>query len=190
MVAAVFAREGDDARGRGGRVGRPGRHPPSGRGPPRVRPDHESTLPGLHPTRSARLVADGPEGQLTTIGSVGEVDPDVAVTFGVTRTTGGAASARRVGWLEVDLGLLLDETVVPRRLASGGAVSRFPSSDIDLALVVDDRYPADAVADSLRAAAGDVLESVRLFDVYRGPGIAAGRVRSPIGFASAHRSAH
>ena len=135
-------------------------------------PDHESTLPGLHPTRSARLVAHGPEGQLTTIGSVGEVDPDVAVTFGVTRTTGGAASARRVGWLEVDLGLLLDETVVPRRLASGGAVSRFPSSDIDLALVVDDRYPADAVADSLRAAAGDVLESVRLFDVYRGPGIA------------------
>ena len=79
-----------------------------------------------------------------------------------------------MGWLEVDLGLLLDETVVPRRLAGGGAVSRFPSSDIDLALVVDDGYPADAVADSLRAAAGDVLESVRLFDVYRGPGIAEG----------------
>ena len=173
MVAAVFAREGDDARAAvaawdvladtlrlaGVRL---------------ASPDHESTLPGLHPTRSARLVAHGPEGQLTTIGSVGEVDPDVAVTFGVTRTTGGAASARRVGWLEVDLGLLLDDTVVPRRLAAGGAVSRFPSSDIDLALVVDDGYPADAVADSLRAAAGDVLESVRLFDVYRGPGIAEG----------------
>ena len=66
--------------------------------------------------------------------------------------------------------------IAPRRHAGPaaarrwGAVSRFPSSDIDLALVVDDGYPADAVADSLRAAAGDVLESVRLFDVYRAPG--------------------
>ena len=54
------------------------------------------------------------------------------------------------------------------------AVSRFPSSDIDLAFVVDDRSPADAVADSLRAAAGDLLVSVRLFDVYRGAGITEG----------------
>ena len=48
-------------------------------------------------------------------------------------------SARRIGWLEVDLGLLFDETLVRRRLTVGGAVSRFPSSDIDLALVVEDR---------------------------------------------------
>jgi phenylalanyl-tRNA synthetase beta chain len=53
----------------------------------------------------------------------------------------------------------------------GGAVSRFPSSDIDLAFVVEDRHPADAVADALRAAGGDLLESVTLFDVYRGPGM-------------------
>ncbi len=173
MVAAVFALEGDDARTAvaawdvladalrlaGVRL---------------VSPDHASTIPGLHPTRSAHLVARGLAGVRTTIGSVGEVDPDVAATFGVTRTTGGAMSPRRVGWLQVDLGLLLDETLVPRRLAGGGAVSRFPSSDIDLALVVDDGYPADAVADALRAAAGEVLESVRLFDVYRGPGIAEG----------------
>ena len=63
---------------------------------------------------------------------------------------------------------------MPRRFAVGGAVSRFPSSDIDLALVVDDAPAADAVAEGLRAAAGEVLESVRLFDVYRGPGIAEG----------------
>jgi phenylalanyl-tRNA synthetase beta chain len=54
------------------------------------------------------------------------------------------------------------------------AVSRFPSSDIDLAFVVDDRYPTDAVADALRSAGGDLLESVRLFDVYRGTGITEG----------------
>jgi len=76
-----------------------------------------------------------------------------------------------VGWLEVDLGVLLDEEQVPRRLTIGGAVSRFPSSDIDLAFVVEDRHPADAVADALRTAGGELLESVHLFDVYRGTGI-------------------
>jgi phenylalanyl-tRNA synthetase beta chain len=174
MVAVVFARDEDDARTAvaawdvladalhvdGVRFG-----PPGGRG---------SSLTGLHPSRSAHLVARGLNGEVTTIGSVGEVDPDVAAAFGVTRTSGGSASARRVGWLEFDLGVLLDETLVPRRPVGGGAISRFPSSDIDLALVVDDRYAADEVAMSLRTSAGEMLESVRLFDVYRGPGIAEG----------------
>ncbi len=63
---------------------------------------------------------------------------------------------------------------MPRRVTAGGAVSRFPSSDIDLAFVVEDRHPADAVADALRGAAGELLESVSLFDVYRGAGIGEG----------------
>src|SRR5205807_9077512 len=83
-------------------------------------------------------------------------------------------AARRIGWFEVDLGVLFDERRVARRVATGGAISRFPSTDIDLALVVDERHPADAVADALRTAAGDLLESVHLFDVYRGPGIPDG----------------
>jgi phenylalanyl-tRNA synthetase beta chain len=109
-----------------------------------------------------------------TIGSVGEIDPAVAARFDLTRTSGGVTSTRRIGWLDVDLGVLLDETKVPRRLATGGAVSRFPSSDIDLAFVVDDRHPAAAVGEALRRAGGDLLESVHLFDVYRGTGIDEG----------------
>jgi len=136
-------------------------------------------LPGLHPTRSAHLVVppdtgDGGNGHGVLIGSVGEIDPDIATTFGLIRTSGNSTEARRIGWLEVDLGLLFDERRVPRRQVIASAVSRFPSSDIDLAFVVDDRYPTDLVADALRAAAGDLLESVRLFDVYRGTGITEG----------------
>jgi phenylalanyl-tRNA synthetase beta chain len=114
------------------------------------------------------------------LGAVGEIDPDVATAFGLTRAGAGAGSgspgpaARRVGWLEVDLGVLFDEARVPRRATVVGAVSRFPSSDIDLAFVVRDTYPADAVADTLRGAAGDLLESLSLFDVYRGSGIDEG----------------
>jgi len=123
-----------------------------------------AVLAGLHPTRAAQLVAV--EG--TTIGAVGEIDPGVAADFGLTKASGTGTVARRIGWLEVDLGLLFDERVVPRQGTAAAAVSRFPSSDIDLALVVDDAVPADVVADVLGAAAGDLLESVTLFDVYRG----------------------
>jgi phenylalanyl-tRNA synthetase beta chain len=129
---------------------------------------------GQHPTRSAQLVASDGHGTTTVLGTVGEIDPMVASAFDLTTATGSGTSARRIGWLEVDLGLLFNEALVPRRQTVGSAVSRFPSSDVDLALVVADAHPADAVAEALRAAGGDLLESVSLFDVYRGKGIAEG----------------
>jgi phenylalanyl-tRNA synthetase beta chain len=174
VLSAVFAYDDDDARSAvaawrvladafrvpGVRLVAPG---PGPRELPAV-------LAGLHPTRAAQLVAEG-----TTIGAVGEIDPGVAADFGLTHASGAGTVARRIGWLEVDLGLLFDERVVPRRAMVAAAVSRFPSSDIDLALVVDDAVPADVVADVLGAAAGDLLESVTLFDVYRGAHIGEGR---------------
>jgi len=171
LVSAVFAYDDDDARSavaawrvladafrvRGVRLVAPG---------PGALPE---ALAGLHPTRAAQLVADG-----TTIGAVGEIDPGVAANFGLTHVSGAGTVPRRIGWLEVDLGLLFDDRVVPRQAMVAAAVSRFPSSDIDLALVVDDAVPADVVADVLGAAAGDLLESVTLFDVYRGERIGEG----------------
>jgi len=122
----------------------------------------DGTLPGLHPTRSARLVAAGG----TTLGCVGEVDPEVAAAFGV--------SGRRLGWVEADLGLLLDPAVAARRPEVARPLSRFPSADVDLALVVADDVPAAQVAEVLRAAGGERCESVTLFDVYRGHGVPPG----------------
>ena len=118
---------------------------------------------GMHPTRVARLVlsAEGP-GPLRAIGVVGEVDPGVLEAFGLD------AERRRVGWLEVDLGVLLNDA--PRRSALVAPVSRFPSSDVDLAFVVGDDVPAAAVEATLRAAGGALIETVALFDVYRGVG--------------------
>ncbi len=146
---------------------------------------------GLHPTRSAWLVTTagggGPDGdaglpgRMVEIGAVGEVDPEVATAFGVAGTAAGAVAAgagpgpAHVGWLQVDLGLLLDPTVVARRDLQARPVSRYPSSDVDLAFVVDDLVPAAAVADVLAAAGGDRLESIELFDVYRGPSVGDGK---------------
>ncbi|HET8619349.1 MAG TPA: phenylalanine--tRNA ligase subunit beta [Acidimicrobiales bacterium] len=116
-------------------------------------------VPGLHPVRAARLV--GPSGE--AVGAVGEVDPEVLTAHGI---------AERVGWLEVDLttvaGLARDPHVYR-------PVSVYPSSDVDLAFEVDEVVPAGDVEATLAEAARERLASLRLFDVYRGPGIAEGR---------------
>ena len=49
--------------------------------------------------------------------------------------------------------------------------SRFPSIRRDLAIVVDEQITANAVLETVRAAAGDVLQNTVVFDVYRGSGI-------------------
>ena len=126
-------------------------------------PESATAPAGMHPTRSARLVLTGGDGRTRrAIGIVGEVDPGVLEEFGLD------AERRRVGWLEVDLEALLTEA--PRRSLLMVPVSRFPSSDVDLAFVVDDAVPAATVDKTLRLAGGDLLESLALFDVYRGPG--------------------
>jgi len=113
---------------------------------------------GLHPTRTATVCgADG-----APLGLIGEVDPDVLADLGV---------AGRVGVLEVDLHLLLAE---PRCPEEARPVSRFPSSEVDLAFSVPDTVSAADVEATLRAAAGALLERVALFDTYRGPGVADG----------------
>ncbi len=116
-------------------------------------------VPGLHPTRSARLVGQAGE----PVGAVGEIDPGVLEIHGI---------GERVGWLEVDLDVAAG---LPHRARIYRPVSIYPSSDVDLAFEVDDAVPATAIEAALRSAAGDHLAALRLFDVYRGPGIAEGR---------------
>jgi phenylalanyl-tRNA synthetase beta chain len=53
------------------------------------------------------------------------------------------------------------------------AFSRFPAVKRDLAFFVPARFPQSAVEARVRAAAGEYLQSVRLFDVYEGAGVPA-----------------
>ena len=55
------------------------------------------------------------------------------------------------------------------------AVSPFPAVFQDVAVVVGDEVAAQSVIDAVRDGAGDLLEDVRLFDVYTGPQIGEGR---------------
>ncbi len=105
---------------------------------------------GLHPTRSAEVIFRG-----KTIGEVGEIDPTVIEAYD---------ASGRVGWLS----LLIDPitpgvTAVPK----AKKLSRYPSSEIDLAFVVADSIAASAVEDSLMKAGRPLVRSVELFDVFR-----------------------
>ncbi|MGH9153543.1 MAG: phenylalanine--tRNA ligase subunit beta, partial [Acidimicrobiales bacterium] len=112
----------------------------------------------LHPTRTAQVRCGG-----RPIGWVGEVDPDVLAAFAIEG---------RVGWIDLDLDLVLAKE---RTYVQAAPVSRQPSSDVDLAFVVDDAVPAAAVAGTLRASAGPLLVDLRLFDVYRSDRLGPGR---------------
>jgi phenylalanyl-tRNA synthetase beta chain len=107
--------------------------------------------PGLHPTRTASVIVSG-----ETIGSVGEVHPRVLEAFDITE---------RVAWLEIDLGRLLD---LPHGARPYRLVSRYPSSDLDLAFETPNSIPAAALERVLREVVGQMLAGLELFDVYRG----------------------
>ncbi|MGY1745948.1 phenylalanine--tRNA ligase subunit beta [Blastococcus sp. SYSU D00695] len=109
-----------------------------------------------HPGRCAELLVDG-----VVVGHAGELHPRVCAALELPARTS-------VMELDVDA---LPAAAVP----VGPAVSAFPPVYLDLAFVVADPVPAADVAAAVRESAGDLLEDVRLFDVYAGPQVGAGR---------------
>jgi phenylalanyl-tRNA synthetase beta chain len=110
----------------------------------------------LHPGRAARVLVDG-----EPIGWLGELHPRAVRAFDLPRAP----------WLfEVDLPALLQ-----RALPRARPVSRLPAVRRDLALVVDEGLPAQELLAALTAAKPRGVDDIRLFDVYRGPGIAGGK---------------
>ena len=65
--------------------------------------------------------------------------------------------------MEIDL-----EAVNTRVPATYGALSTYPAVRRDLAIVVEKTVPSAEVETTVREAASQLLESVRLFDVYEG----------------------
>ena len=110
-----------------------------------------------HPGRCASLTVDG---QL--IGHAGELHPHVVTALDLPARTCA---------MELELDLL---TPLAERLTPAPQFSNFPVAKEDLALVVDDTMPAAQVAEALRRGGGDLVESVRLFDVYAGEQVGAG----------------
>ncbi len=114
---------------------------------------------GFAPGRAAVVVVDG-----APVGAVGEIDPAVRARIGLAGPGARGGPDVPVAALEVNLSRLLDAS---RKVRRSVTPSRYPASTIDLAFVLDEPVPAGAAQKTLTSAAGDLLEDVRLFDVFR-----------------------
>jgi Phenylalanyl-tRNA synthetase beta subunit len=110
-----------------------------------------SELPGMHPGRAAEILVAGKPS-----GVIGEVDPRVLMSYGIDG---------RVAWLELNLGKILSGPLGKRSYRS---VSKYPSSDVDLAFDVPESVTSASILGCLRKAGSDLLQQVKLFDTYSG----------------------
>jgi len=115
-----------------------------------------SSLAPWHPGRCAELrVGDWP------VGHAGELHPKVVEALGLPKRTVAFE-------LDLDALPLVDHRPAPE-------VSAYPPVLLDVAVVVPAEVPVEQVARALRAGGGDLLEDLRLFDVYAGDQVGEGK---------------
>jgi phenylalanyl-tRNA synthetase beta chain len=120
------------------------------------------TLPCLHPGRSARITRCG-----KTIGWIGELHPQLVQEFDFTYAP---------VLFEVEYGPALTA-----KMPRFEEISRFPRVRRDLAVVVDEKVSLRQLHDRVTFAASSLLRDIRVFDVFRGPGIETGRKSVALG---------
>lgn len=113
-------------------------------------------LPGLHPGKTATLLADGKD-----VATIGVVDPRLLAAYEIERPV--YAGALRLADLPAYR--------MPRYVAP----SKFPAVERDLALIVAPHVPAMDIEHAVRAGADGIIAGVRVFDEYRGPQVAEGK---------------
>ncbi|MHA7878542.1 MAG: phenylalanine--tRNA ligase subunit beta [Saccharospirillum sp.] len=116
----------------------------------------------LHPGQCARIERDG---QL--VGFIGALHPSLMRQLDIKQPT-------------FLFEFRLDKTLASQ-LPAFSPLSRFPSSSRDLAVVIDEDVSVSDVVSSVREKAGDDLDSLTLFDIYRGKGIDSQRKSVALG---------
>jgi len=112
----------------------------------------------FHPGRRAVITKDG-----KAIGILGELHPETLENYGI----GVKAYAAKVNVTE-----LLD---IANAVKTYKPLPKFPAAVRDLAIVCDENLPVAELEKAIKRAVGNTLESVTLFDVYKGKQIAEGK---------------
>ena len=114
-----------------------------------------ATHAAMHPGQCADVLRDG-----ETLGHVGRLHPGLAARLDLPQT------------------VLVFELDFPAAFAAkvplSVQISRYPSVRRDIAVLVDEAVPVDALTHALGGLGGGLLREVRVFDVYRGKGIEEG----------------
>ena len=112
--------------------------------------------PALHPGQCAQITSG-----TSTVGWMGRIHPQIASHLDLT--------------LDTFVFELEFATLESGRLAQFKPISRFPSIRRDLAVVVDHDLGVAELQAVVEQAAGELLQALLIFDVYRGKGIETGR---------------
>ncbi|WP_261302360.1 phenylalanine--tRNA ligase subunit beta [Paenibacillus andongensis] len=127
---------------------------------------------GFHPGRTAELLLNTAEGE-QVIGRIGQLHPTVQQQRDLDDTY----------VLEVELSPILE--------AAGDAIvykllPRYPSIGRDLAVVVNTSVPVGHMEQTIAEVAGDLLESIQVFDIYTGERLGANRKSVAIALVYRH----
>jgi phenylalanyl-tRNA synthetase beta chain len=123
----------------------------------------------LHPGQSAAIMQDG-----TTVGYLGQLHPAITNELAITGN---------VYLFELDLVTLSQGT-----LPNFQSLSKFPSLQRDLAILVDRSVPADKIIHTCRQIAGEWAKLIYLFDLYQGEAIDPQRKSLAISLTLQHPS--
>ena len=111
-----------------------------------------------HPGRCGKLTIGGED-----LGVIGELHPKVAANYGMEC---------RITSFTLDMDTLFRHAQLEKVYTP---LPKFPAVSRDLALICNDGIPVSTLEKAIRTGAGRLLESVQLFDVYRGEQIEAGK---------------
>jgi phenylalanyl-tRNA synthetase beta chain len=116
----------------------------------------------LRPGRAARIHRGS-----TAVGWMGELHPQVARAVNLSTT---------VFLFELEM-----ESAFRAKTLQFNKISKFPSVRRDLAIVVDESVPLAVLQENVTVSASGLLSELRVFDVYRGPGVESGRKSIALG---------
>lgn len=111
-----------------------------------------------HPGRCAHIMIDD-----TVIGVIGEIHPKVAENYGINE---------RILCFTLDVDSLFAHTQTD---ATYTPLPKFPAVTRDLALICDETIPVRMLEKAITKGAGNLLETIQLFDVYQGEQIESGK---------------
>ena len=116
-----------------------------------------------HPGRCARVVKVTDKGEEVELGIMGEVHPDVASNYGI----GDKAYCGE---------FFLDRLIeFSSREIQYSKPPKYPSTSRDIAMVVSESTPVAEIEKVIKEAGTEILRSIKLFDIYRGIQVGAGK---------------
>jgi phenylalanyl-tRNA synthetase beta chain len=116
----------------------------------------------LRPGRAARIYRGS-----AAVGWLGEIHPQVAKAINLSNT---------VFLFELEI-----TSAFNAKPLQFNKISKFPSVRRDLAIVVDESVPLAVLQENVTVSASGLLHELRVFDVYRGPGVESGRKSVALG---------